>query len=397
MNNRSCDPMLGALFRAFRQSRAGRYSGQIIEHTEKLHWPMIKNAPRFFFVVMVVLLVSVSLTFPALANASAQTPNGVVRAVLFWMNGCAHCHFVLEQILPPLQEKHGDRLQIKLVEVATAEDVDQLMSIAASFGIPKEQVGVPFLVIGENVLVGSEQIPAELPGLIDAYLASGGVDYPVIFKEVKDQEAPEPVTPIAEASIPADSPAIPLRSNGFNLAIVIMIGMVGALVYSGVDFLRGANDPVPELQSSWRDIATPILALVGLGVAAYLAYVETQAVEAICGPVGDCNAVQTSPYAYLFGMLPIGVLGVIGYLAILEVWLYARLRSDRLARMAPILIFGMALFGVLFSLYLTYLEPFVIRAVCIWCLTSAVIMTLLLLVSLKPAVFSISSKWRSDA
>ena len=46
----------------------------------------------------------------------------------------------------------------------------------------------------------------------------------------------------------------------------------------------------------------------------------------------------------------------------------------------------MALFGVLFSLYLTYLEPFVIRAVCIWCLTSAVIITLLMLLSLEPAL-----------
>ena len=49
-------------------------------------------------------------------------------------------------------------------------------------------------------------------------------------------------------------------------------------------------------------------------------------------------------------------------------------------------ILGMALFGVLFSLYLTYLEPFVIGAVCAWCLTSAVIITLLMLLSLRPVL-----------
>jgi uncharacterized membrane protein len=66
-----------------------------------------------------------------------------------------------------------------------------------------------------------------------------------------------------------------------------------------------------------------------------------------------------------------------------------------LAQFAPLVIFGMAFFGVLFSLYLTYLEPFVIRAVCIWCLISAMIMTLLLLVSIKPALQAL--EWKSDA
>ena len=46
--------------------------------------------------------------------------------------------------------------------------------------------------------------------------------------------------------------------------------------------------------------------------AGYLTYVETQLVQAVCGPVGDCNAVQSSSYARLFGVLPVGVLGASG-------------------------------------------------------------------------------------
>jgi len=164
-----------------------------------------------------------------------------------------------------------------------------------------------------------------------------------------------------------------------------MIGMVAALIYTGVAVARGFQGIPPRQTRSLLKIATPLLALAGLGVASYLAYVETQAVPAICGPVGDCNAVQSSPYARLFGV-PVGVLGVLGYLAILSAWLYGRLRSDRLAQHAPLAVCGMALFGVLISLYLTYLEPFVIRAVCAWCLTSAVIMTLLMLLSLESAL-----------
>jgi len=62
---------------------------------------------------------------------------------------------------------------------------------------------------------------------------------------------------------------------------------------------------------------------------------------------------------------------------------------------APLSVFVMAFLGVLFSLYLTYLEPFVIRAVCAWCLTSAVIIILLMLVSLRPALVALSHQRQS--
>jgi uncharacterized membrane protein len=193
------------------------------------------------------------------------------------------------------------------------------------------------------------------------------------------------------------APAAP-QSNGFALALVIMAGMVAALVYTAVAIVRSSQDGPVDPPASWQRWLVPLLALAGLGVAGYLAYVETRQVAAVCGPVGDCNSVQSSPYARLFGFLPVGVLGALGYLAILAAWLYCRRRSDRLpettggrlARYAPVAVFGMALFGVLFSLYLTYLEPFVIGAVCVWCLTSAVIMTLLLVLSSRPALAALA-------
>jgi uncharacterized membrane protein len=51
-----------------------------------------------------------------------------------------------------------------------------------------------------------------------------------------------------------------------------------------------------------------------------------------------------------------------------------------------LVVLGMSGLGVLFSIYLTYLEPFVIGAVCAWCLTSAVVMDLMLMVSVKTAM-----------
>ena len=111
-----------------------------------------------------------------------------------------------------------------------------------------------------------------------------------------------------------------------------------------------------------------------------MAFVETTHTTAVCGPVGDCNTVQQSEYALLFGRLPIGVLGVLGYAAMLVVWVGRRWGRGSLQRLSNLALFAMALFGTLFSIYLTFLEPFVIGATCIWCLTSALCMTLILLI-----------------
>ena len=278
------------------------------------------------------------------------------------MNGCPHCHEVLENVLPPLQEKYGAQLEVLLVEVISMEDVNRLYEVAASYGISRDRVGVPFLVIGDRVLIGSRQIPEELPGLIESQLAAGGVDFPSL-----PPRGDATVTPV-----PAVSPVeVTTHANGFTLAIVVMILMAIVLVYSLTAFAIGKTFSLPD----WANWLVPILIVIG--VAAYLSYVETQSVEAVCGPVGDCNAVQQSRFATLVGILPVGVLGLPGYLDMLAAWL-TRKYLPKFAKPADIALFAMAFFTVIFSLYLTYLEPFVIRTVCIWCLTSAVIVTLLL-------------------
>jgi uncharacterized membrane protein len=128
-----------------------------------------------------------------------------------------------------------------------------------------------------------------------------------------------------------------------------------------------------------------VLCIVGFAVAAYLAYVETAQVKAFCGPVGDCNAVQQSEFARLFGVLPIGVLGLAGYGMILLAWGAGQFARKPLAAYASLAMAGMTSFGLLFSIYLTILEPFVIGATCAWCLTSAILTTALFWLSLAPA------------
>jgi len=85
------------------------------------------------------------------------------------------------------------------------------------------------------------------------------------------------------------------------------------------------------------------------------------------------------------------LLGSLGYVCILVAWALARRSKGTPGLLAAVTIFGMALFGVVFSIYLTYLELYIIKAVCIWCLTSAVIMSLVLALSVGPALESLQS------
>ncbi len=156
------------------------------------------------------------------------------------------------------------------------------------------------------------------------------------------------------------------------IAVVCLAAAAFAIYSHG---LRGGQNESAGNRPGWL---VPAVLVAGLTVAIYLAAVEVGQEQAVCGLVGDCNLVQQSPYAKLFGVIPVGVLGVVGFVAILAAWAVTRLGSGQLADLAHVLGLGMALFGTAFSIYLTFLEPFVIGATCAWCLTSALIMLLLL-------------------
>lgn len=160
---------------------------------------------------------------------------------------------------------------------------------------------------------------------------------------------------------------------GNSVAVVTLVGMVIVVIYTGIVFMQAS-----ELKR-WPWWITPLLVILGIGIAAYLSFVEVSGSEAICGPVGDCNAVQNSPYARLFGLIHVGILGIIGYFVIGLSWVIGRWGRQQWRSTANMAIFLSSLFGVLFSIYLTFLEPFVIGATCMWCISSAVVMTLLLL------------------
>jgi uncharacterized membrane protein len=115
-----------------------------------------------------------------------------------------------------------------------------------------------------------------------------------------------------------------------------------------------------------------VLAAIGLLISAYLTWVHFARVAPVCvGGSGGCETVQSSRYATVLGV-PVSVLGLVGY---------AGLLFSALLRGGPGVYLGflIALVGTLFSAYLTYLEVFVIHAICQWCVASAAIMVVALI------------------
>lgn len=107
-----------------------------------------------------------------------QTQSPVVRAVLLYSPTCSHCHQVMTEALPPLRERYGAQLEI--LEVNVQEPAGSAVYQAAVEQFNPAVRGVPMLIIGDQVLVGSVQIPDRLPALIESYLAVGGVDWPAL-------------------------------------------------------------------------------------------------------------------------------------------------------------------------------------------------------------------------
>jgi uncharacterized membrane protein len=118
-----------------------------------------------------------------------------------------------------------------------------------------------------------------------------------------------------------------------------------------------------------------VIATIGLGIASYLTYVHYSGEAPLCSLKGNpCSEVQKSQYSKLAGV-PVALIGLIGYLVILGSLL---VRESETSRFATV-VFTLVGFG--FSLYLTYREVFTLEKICEWCVSSAVVVTILTLLA----------------
>ncbi|NQV07201.1 vitamin K epoxide reductase [bacterium] len=323
-----------------------------------------------FRVMIAVAMAALIVAVPGAAFGQEGEPaaDTAVNAVLFFSPTCPHCEEVINFDLPPMLERFGGpgrlvydetvdpadlsfylmtngTLQVMLVDV-TVEDGSRLYDTATRrFNVAEERMGVPRLVVAGTVLVGSGEIPDSFPGIIEMGLAGSGIDWP----ELDGMDEAIAAIPGLESG-PADDGGtvdpgddggvLPVASESFadkfgndpvanTIAVIVLLGMIASLVAVAILARRGWKPPATLY---WL---VPVLIGVGLAVAAYLAYIEGSGSDAVCGPVGDCNAVQQSEYAKLFG-IPIGVIGIIGYALMAVTWVIARFTSGKTADIARV-------------------------------------------------------------
>jgi uncharacterized membrane protein len=122
-----------------------------------------------------------------------------------------------------------------------------------------------------------------------------------------------------------------------------------------------------------------VLAGLGFLVSGYMTVYKLTDNQTMCLGNGGCSVVNSSVYSEVYGV-PVALVGVAGYAAILLVLAMPRLRQD-LRQNAVMISFGLCLAGFLFTVYLIYVEIALIRALCPFCIASQLIMTALFTLS----------------
>lgn len=428
----------------------------------------------------------------------------MVSAVFFYSPTCPHCHEVLDNHWPAIEERFGSQLRTVFVDISSAQGSEIMGQTLSYMGMAP--TGVPLLIVGDQAMVGSLEIPERAALVVQAGLDAGGVrmvPIPALLTRLdaliahtsspgaEDAPAPDAAVeePAPDASLAAGknvaadaNDVAPTASEGNteqvaidaanpetvldsaaalaaieaaadsatnltiwqrvardpianSLALLVLLLLMGSLLLVlllrllgnekgslwstmgqrlhpwmlGIVSVLGAALAVMILLGGLTTPAILVLALVqlvafalllasefwapvrrtaarwmvpiassaGMLVALYLAYVEATANPAVCGTVGECNLVQQSQYAAFFG-IPIGMLGMAGYALILAIALLRIVAPDLLGEYDLPLLELMTVAGVAFSIWLTFLEPFVIGATCAWCLISALWMLALL-------------------
>ncbi len=130
-----------------------------------------------------------------------------------------------------------------------------------------------------------------------------------------------------------------------------------------------------------RSLALTVLAVAGMGIAAYLTYIHYADQPIACAGLSGCAAVENSEYSTIID-IPVALLGILFCAGLLALVLARMARLPLAEEWAPLAAFSMTLAGVAFAAYLTYIELFVLEAICIWCTSFAGIVTVAWLITL---------------
>ena len=126
--------------------------------------------------------------------------------------------------------------------------------------------------------------------------------------------------------------------------------------------------------------ASLVLVVIGILVSIYMTIYKLTDNNFMCLGNGGCSLVNASPYSAIH-KIPVALVGVGGYTTLLILHLLEK-RNKFMRRNATLFLFGIALVGFLFTVYLIYVEIAIIKALCPFCVTSQTAMTIIFIISL---------------
>jgi len=292
-----------------------------------------------------------------------------VHVVLFWSPTCPHCHDVIENILPPIEEKFKDKLSITYIMLYKESQAAPFYKLASEYGIERNDAGVPFMIIGDKVLIGTDQIEKEMPRLIQDGIKQGGIPFP---EKVLHSEFAKYVD-------------IKSTENGsfegrpYTIFTALFLSIIA--LYSILSFKFKALIKFITFFETIRNYLIPIFIFIGFLISVYLFHLEITDSSGVCILFSGCNEVQRSSFSHLFGIIPLALLEMLLFVGLFVLWLYSyRFRNTMIFQISSKkILFWINFSAVVVAIYLTILEIFVIKAACVYCLISSIILSLLLI------------------
>ncbi len=115
-----------------------------------------------------------------LTVGAAQADGPVIRVLYFYSVDCSHCQVVEQEVLKPLEEKYGDKLDIRYLEIGNPTYYELLIRTEEYFQVAPERRGLPTLVVDGQILIGEDEIRQQFPCLVEQCLAESGANFPPI-------------------------------------------------------------------------------------------------------------------------------------------------------------------------------------------------------------------------
>jgi cytochrome c biogenesis protein CcdA len=127
--------------------------------------------------ILLVLLASVlGMLLFSEPSSRASTKDGVVEFVVFDNPDCPNCKTVAKELLPKMEQKYGDKIKFKYLDLRNFDSVRAMVDLDAQYHYTK--FAIPQIAIGGDLLIGPDQVTTELDSVIQKYLAAGGTDLP---------------------------------------------------------------------------------------------------------------------------------------------------------------------------------------------------------------------------